>query len=344
MTLSYIIPLYNGSRTIIRCLDSIYATGIPFEEFEVVVVDDCSTDDSVEVVERYAMTHQNIRVLQQVENKKQGGAKNTGIKAAHGKYIVFADQDDEIMSENQERVLAIAKGQQADMLSFQWIEMRDGDLQLHFVRELNETDYNGVDFCEKVFEPSESLAPWSYLYRREYLENQGRCFAENVLAEDADWIAWHLIHAQSVYRVEMPLYRWIRNSQSITSSTSWQFKADWVLFGLRKIEDAKQYSVLSPQFARVMHEDGVYNIESSFHTLWKADKYRPFFKRLKGDVFDRLQAMPWSFKTSFVMRHPQLTCLWLSMVGPVLKIAKQIKKRLKRNQENNASFSNHTHV
>lgn len=326
MTLSYIIPLYNGAKTICRCLDSIYSSNIADGEFEVIVVDDCSGDDSVAIVEHYALSHPNLNVVRHSVNKKQGGAKNTGIKEAHGKYLVFADQDDEIVSETQHEVLEIAKRQNADMISFSWMELRGNELRTCFVRDTTEKHYCGVRFCEEVFDPSDSLGPWSYLYRREYLLCQQHPIAENVLAEDADWIAWHLIHAAEIYRAEIPIYKWIRNSESITHSTSWQFKADWVLFGLRKIEDAKQYTNLSQRFAQVMHDDGVYNIESSFQSLWKIDKYKPFFEKISGNTSSRLTNMSWSPITSFIVHHSKLSCLLLTVVGPILKSARRIKQ------------------
>ena len=327
VTLSYIIPLYNGSKTIIKCLDSIYASGMPLECFEVIVVDDCSADDSVEVVEHYAVSHPNIRVIRHAENKRQGGAKNTGIRTAHGKYIAFADQDDVVISENLAKTLDIAKAQEADMISFRWMEVRNGIPRLCFVRSLGETEFSGVDFCEKVFDPADSLGPGSYLYKRAYLNDQDHFFAENVMMEDADWIAWHLVHARMIHREEMPVYQWIRNDQSITASTSWQFKADFVLFGLRKIEGAEQYGALSRKFAQTMHDDGVYNIETSLRTLWKADRYKPFFEKLGKDAFERMKKMSWSPKTSFMISHPAIARLSLSVVGPILKAVRSFTKK-----------------
>lgn len=325
-TLSYIIPLYNGSKTIVGCLDSIYVGGRLLDDFEVVVVDDCSTDDSVETVKRYALSHPNLRVIEHQVNKRQGGAKNTGIRAACGKYVVFADQDDAIVTESQAELLRIAKEQNADMISFQWQEIRNGELRLRFVRNGQESDFSGVGFCENVFDPADSLAPWSYLYRREYLIAQNHFFAENVMMEDADWIAWHLIHAARIHRVEMPIYQWIRNDQSITSSTSWRFKADFVLYGLRKIEDAKQYTAISSKFAQIMQEDGAFNIESSLRTLWKAEAYRPFYEKLGEEAMARLKRMHWSSWTGFVIRHPSATCSLLAIVGPILKTVRRIKR------------------
>jgi glycosyltransferase involved in cell wall biosynthesis len=100
MKLSYIIPFYNGQDTIHHCLDSILAIGLDLNELEIIIVDDCSPISVESVLGEYIAKHPNIRIVRHKVNKRQGGAKNTGITLAKGKYIAFADQDDTIPSNN----------------------------------------------------------------------------------------------------------------------------------------------------------------------------------------------------------------------------------------------------
>jgi glycosyltransferase involved in cell wall biosynthesis len=94
--LSIVIPIYNGADKLTNCLNSIYQQGLDEETFEVLCVDDCSTDNTSKVIEEYALGHSNLIVLKNDINKNIGGARNTGIKAANGKYIMFfVDYDDE---------------------------------------------------------------------------------------------------------------------------------------------------------------------------------------------------------------------------------------------------------
>ena len=79
---SFIIPAYNASKTIVRCLDSIYRLPLNAEEFEVIVVDDCSIDNTIELVEWYAKNRTNITLLRQPENHRQGAARNRGVLIA----------------------------------------------------------------------------------------------------------------------------------------------------------------------------------------------------------------------------------------------------------------------
>lgn len=96
MLISFIIPAYNASQTINRCLDSIYSLLIPRTDFEVIVIDDCSHDDTATLVENYALSHENLILLHQNENHRQGAARNRGLKVAKGRFIAFVDSDDTI--------------------------------------------------------------------------------------------------------------------------------------------------------------------------------------------------------------------------------------------------------
>ena len=85
---SIIIPVYNGEQYIKNCLDSIYRQGLGDDDFEVICVNDCSTDNTAQVISEYGKFHQNLRLINHETNRRQGGARNTGVKVAEGKYIL----------------------------------------------------------------------------------------------------------------------------------------------------------------------------------------------------------------------------------------------------------------
>ena len=84
MLVSFIIPAYNAADTIVRCLESIYGLSLKRDEFEVIVIDDCSTDNTCEIVSKYQSQHPNITLLKQPKNNRQGAARNRGVKVAEG--------------------------------------------------------------------------------------------------------------------------------------------------------------------------------------------------------------------------------------------------------------------
>lgn len=82
LDISFIIPVFNGQKTIKRCLDSIYHIGISSNSFEVLVIDDCSTDFTTTIVDEYASHHSNLVLIRQTSNHRQGAARNRGISLA----------------------------------------------------------------------------------------------------------------------------------------------------------------------------------------------------------------------------------------------------------------------
>lgn len=119
MLVSFIIPSYNSAHTVRRCLDSIYALSLEQSKFEVIFVDDCSTDDTVETVQNYRDCKgvTNLILLCQALNNRQGAARNRGLSMAKGEYICFVDSDDAV-AEGIVPAIQMAKDLQTDMLAF----------------------------------------------------------------------------------------------------------------------------------------------------------------------------------------------------------------------------------
>ncbi|MBQ9893665.1 MAG: glycosyltransferase family 2 protein [Bacteroidales bacterium] len=328
---SFIIPYFNGHDTIVRCLNSIYSTAIDRDSFEIIIIDDCSPISAESVLADYICNHLNIRIVRHPENRCQGGAKNTGIRLSIGKYIIFADQDDYVISDNLRIAMREALKRSPDMLACKYdVVFENGESVEKGLDRHNSFSIDGKTFCETCFNPGFSLAPWSYLYRRAFLQQVSHPMAEGVLMEDSDWIAWHLIHADKIDYLPLPIYCWVMNPTSITHGQSWRHKADWVKFGYRKIRDSKLYSSISTPFAEIMKADGRYNIEKAFKKLWKTDKYQLFYNHLGNDVLDSIRDMKWSPYITFMLNHPKAAVLCLSLLGPCLKGVHRIYSKFKQ--------------
>ena len=92
MFLSIVIPVYNGENTIFRCLNSIWNQGLNENEYEVICVDDCSTDNTIKILSDIQKRHINLRLLLNEYNKRAGGCRNYGVREAKGEYILFIDE------------------------------------------------------------------------------------------------------------------------------------------------------------------------------------------------------------------------------------------------------------
>ena len=114
---SVIIPLYNAEKYIGECLDSILAQ--TFQDFEVIVVDDCSTDSSCAIVESYAVKFDGRLRLLHMKKKSGGGGslpRNKGMDFSRGKYLYFMDADDTITPTAFEELYTLAEKFQADVI------------------------------------------------------------------------------------------------------------------------------------------------------------------------------------------------------------------------------------
>lgn len=109
---SVVIPVYNAQNFIRQCLDSIL--GQTFSEFEIICVDDGSTDNSYEILTEYASRNDNITVVKQ-ENAGQGVARNRGVSLARGEYVAFVDADDYLHEGNLRILYQTAKETKADI-------------------------------------------------------------------------------------------------------------------------------------------------------------------------------------------------------------------------------------
>ncbi len=198
LLLSYIIPLYNTEAYIVRCLRSIIAQGLPEDGYEVIVVDDGSTDGGRELVEALAAEHPQVRLLSQT-NAGVSAARNKALDAARGRFVQFVDSDDYLAEGMMKPLLQRAIDESLDVLVFNYNCVdADGNDRPHD-RDDNYPStaaMTGVDYLEH-----HSMTPyvWRFLVRRDYL-NQGnwRFDTSLIVCEDGALIARFLLNAPRV--------------------------------------------------------------------------------------------------------------------------------------------------
>lgn len=198
LLLSYIIPLYNTEAYIVRCLRSIIAQDLPEGGYEVIVVDDGSTDGGRELVEALAAEHPQVRLLSQT-NAGVSAARNKALDAARGRFVQFVDSDDYLAEGMMQSLLQRAIDESLDVLVFNYNCVdADGNDRPHD-RDDNYPStaaMTGVDYLEH-----HSMTPyvWRFLVRRDYL-NQGnwRFDTSLIVCEDGALIARFLLNAPRV--------------------------------------------------------------------------------------------------------------------------------------------------
>lgn len=122
MKFSVIIPVYNVEAYLRKCLDSVIEQ--TFFDYEVIIVDDESTDHSGQIADEYAQKYEKIHVIHQ-KNTRQGGARNTGIRAAKGEYVVFVDSDDYVSCELLKTLNYYLGKNNLDILVYDYVEVSE---------------------------------------------------------------------------------------------------------------------------------------------------------------------------------------------------------------------------
>lgn len=236
MLLSIVIPVYNASNTIKRCLDSVWAAQLPEGEYEVVCVDDCSPDNSIEVIEGIQKTHSNLRLLQNNENLRAGGARNHGVRKASGEYIVFIDSDDYFESStlNNAFVTISETLPKLDILYCDFsreIEGRPSLTPIHKIKDL--TIQTGESFLLRNGLP---LSSCKYLFRKDLMLENNIFFTEKMTAEDGDWTLRLSLMAKRMQFFPQILFHYVLMPASVTASVSFSSAKD-VLYEVKRIDD-----------------------------------------------------------------------------------------------------------
>ena len=328
MSASFIIPAYNASKTIFSCLDSIYSLSLKKEEFEVIVIDDCSTDNTVAVVEEYTRSHANLVLLRQKENHRQGAARNRGIAKAKGKYIVFVDSDDET-SQGVVEAIRLAEEKDLDMVAMRFAKIGDdgkteGEKGLPF----NPSKlFSGIEMQTEC--PFWFTGPVAYVYRRSFLNDVNYPFAEDVLFEDSDFVNVHLFQAKRMSYCDECGYVVHSNANSTTHTISYKHLADYALLGTRMLNFYENLEDKASKYAKVILEGGSFNIMKAFRKLVRLgsrSEVCAFYDRLDG-YYDRKRllcysepAYCWTRWTRFCLRYRNLAILIIGIAIPVVRI------------------------
>ena len=212
--LTYIIPVYNTERYVLRCLQSIVNQQLRPDDYEVLVVDDGSTDGSRAVVEAFAAEHRQVKLLTQ-QNAGVSAARNLAMDNARGRYLMFVDSDDRLGDDVIHRVVQRAIDDDLDVLSFNYeCEDAQGNVLPHSREDNYATTLvaTGYDFLK-----AHSMTPyvWRFLLRREYLQQGGWRFDPSlIVCEDGALIARFLLNAPRMAHEDTIAYCYVNRSDS----------------------------------------------------------------------------------------------------------------------------------
>lgn len=258
MRLSVIVPVYNVERYLARCLDSVTNQGLPCSDYEIIIVNDGSTDSSIAIAEEYQTKHENIKVIHQ-KNQGLSVARNTGIHNAIGEYLYFIDSDDYIETGVFKDLLELVVELNLDFLGFDVMrtshshyksDVDFSEIRSHFA---NNFVLDGVSYISKY---NFNNGAWWYIVKRNLLIINDLFFENGRMAEDGIFTTEVLLNCKRAAFLPIKIYRYFVNPNSITNKNNREhilkliedFKFAIVKFStlisLAKEKNADDYAIL----------------------------------------------------------------------------------------------------
>lgn len=218
MKLSIILPTYNQEKLLGRCLDSLLDQDIAETDYEIIIVNDASVDNTLEVANAYAHHHKNIKVITR-ENGGAGAARNTGMDHASGAYLHFVDPDDYVARNCYSSLLELTGELKPEILCFEHIKTKDGQLNTP-TTSFSEQDqqyetFTGMEFIANYKYHNEV---WWYLINREFIQDTGIRFIEGKWMEDVILTPTLFLRVQNLVFAPVDVYRHVIMPNSAMTS------------------------------------------------------------------------------------------------------------------------------
>ena len=287
---SVIIPFNNVENYIEECLNSVLSQTL--DDIEIILINDASTDRTLEIVEGYLQKDSRIKLININERKGQGFARNRGIEIATGEYIGFVDSDDFIEPDMFECLYNSAKTNNTDISMCQVREY--DDINENYIT----SDYYSLSclssFQNDVFSAEDTkncildinVALWNKIYKREYLNNIGEKFPEGFIYEDLPFFFGTYLSAKRIQIVWKNLYSYRINRKN---STMQQFN-NKILDRLPMVSLTYEKLKQVPYLSDLKQKIQAWIINDLFHrySLLKENYHKEFFFLMKK-VFQSLE-------------------------------------------------------
>lgn len=219
--LSIIVPVYNVEKYIRDCILSIFRQGLNETDFEVIIVNDGTEDNSMSVISDVISQHKNIIVINQ-ENQSLSVARNNGVTIANGEYIFMPDSDDLLVDGSLKPLLDIAIKTKVDLIVADFIELNDdeiecvqGTLSSTKDSDILYQEMTGREMYIKYLHPSQCYV-WRTLYKKSFLINNNLSFIPGIRFQDIPFTSECHLLANKCIKTSILLYIYRQRRDSAT--------------------------------------------------------------------------------------------------------------------------------
>ncbi|WP_455498854.1 glycosyltransferase [Coprobacter sp.] len=241
LEISIIIPVYNAESYIERCLQSITTSVVPEGSYEIIAVDDSSSDGSLLLLQKLEEELPQLHVYHR-RRSGPGGARNLGMNYAKGRYIMFVDADDYINTDSFSRLVSLLISQyDQDIIGFDYLKVdTDGNEKPYsnqlfpYCREMTGAEYMNMQ------QPLGVL--WGYLFNRKFILKNNLKFQEKIAHSDEDFVSRVFCVAETVTFLPVLIYYYCYNSESIINKSGEGLEENRFYDNMKVIDGLDVYS------------------------------------------------------------------------------------------------------
>ncbi|MDR3253614.1 MAG: glycosyltransferase [Endomicrobium sp.] len=214
---SVIVPIYNVGKYVGKCLQNLVNQTL--KDIEIICVDDCSTDNSMKIVEHYASQDLRIKIVRHAFNKGLAASRNTGLKEVSSDYIMFCDSDDFCsitMCDKMYNALINSNCEMAicgtNVIYSYGYDYKKSD------KEYFALNYSGINKVSDKMTLKTNVVSWNKIYKKEIIQKYGISFPDGLLFEDAYFFFCYTRFCKNIYFLNEELYNYLRRKNSIMSN------------------------------------------------------------------------------------------------------------------------------
>ena len=303
MLISFIVPVYNVERYLPTCLDSILNQGIDIDDFEIILVEDCSTDGSLQICKDYSCKYKNIFYIENDKNIGLGLTRNKGMACAKGEYVHFVDSDDFLFPNSLQELLSLDLIKQSpDIIRFEYRSTTN------ISRGLNKIIYKGKynEYCST--DPGFNV--WLYWFKRSFLIDNNLYSTDKKTAQDAIFTFSAFSRNPFIIVISTIVYYYRQHSQqvSVNKDISYVNCLFEVVNIIKNISSTNNN--LSTLYITEIYKDAIRRFYRSPRTLKECIKFRNDLKEYTLLYNTIIKKGPWYLQLS---RVPLLLYLYLKI-------------------------------
>jgi len=277
--ISVLIPVYGVEKYLKKCLDSVVNQTL--QEIEIILVDDCSEDNSIDIIKEFQLKDQRIKYLKNKKNSGAGFSRNRGLEIAKGEYIYFLDSDDYIEKDSLRILYTKAHANNLDILEGRFFKVTNGKkIKSPADFTINNQTISGQEYVDSL--KSISIVVWSKLWKRSFIIKNDLKFTHKKY-EDVLFVLTSMTKATRVTNIDYTFYNYIVRENSIMTSAISETNLEDALTliqGLEKLYISTKGQLINHH----IHKFFIFGLTSIYTTIIKKSEYKILRKKYADSI------------------------------------------------------------